>query len=278
MKSSKVKPVKVNYIQSIKSGMLVAQRTYLAGSSSSKKEVGTTNAKGDRSLGMDIEIEKAVIDYLQAQNIPVQIYSEEAGVIKESHPHPVCTFSMDPLDGSVNYKHGQGKLPFGTLIAFFKGLTPTLDDVVAAGMIEYTTGNFFIFDGKKTVDQNGKKVTLSADWKVHKTTPVYLDTFYKEGIRVYTEFAQEVFIRGSGSVVGNLTYTLSSISAAMGGISVRAEEIGAVYGLIKGAGGIIVDHEGVPLGGKLFDPKGEYQLLAGNNHIVNFMVGRLSGI
>ena len=139
-------------------------------------------------------------------------------------------------------------------------------------MIEYTTGDFFIFDGKKTVDHNGKKVTLSTNWEVHKTTPVYLDTFYKTGMEAYTKFAQEVFIRGSGSVVGNLTYTLSNISAAMGGVSVRAEEIGAVYSLIKGAGGIIVDHEGAPLGRKLFDPKGEYQLLAGDKTIVEFLV------
>jgi hypothetical protein len=62
----------------------------------------------------------------------------------------------------------------------------------------------------------------------------------------------------------------------MGGISVRAEEIGAVYGLIKGAGGVIVDHEGIPLGTKLFNPKGEYQLLAGNEHVINFMVRQMA--
>ncbi len=276
MKSVQMKPKKVDYVECARNVMLVAQRAFLTSSSSSKKEVGTTNSKGDRSLGMDVAIEKAVICHIQEQHLPVQIYSEEAGVVNGAHQNPKSTFSMDPLDGSVNYKYGKGKLPFGTLVAFFKGLNPVLDDVVAAGVIEYTSGDFFIFDGKKTVDQHGKKVTLSADWKVHKTTPVYLDTFYTEGVKAYTKFTQEVFIRGSGSVVGNLTYTLSNISAAMGGISVRAEEIGAVYGLIKGAGGVIVDHEGIPLGTKLFNPKGEYQLLAGNEHVINFMVRQMA--
>lgn len=269
---------KVDYVEHVRSIMLVAQRTFLAGASSSKNEVGTTNAKGDRSLGMDVAIEKAVIAYIQEHNLPVQIYSEEVGMVEGSHQHPEYTFSMDPLDGSVNYKYGQGSLPFGTLVAFFKGLNPMLDDVVACGMIEHTTGSFFIFDGKKTVDNDGKKVVLNPDWQVHKTTPVYLDTFYKKGMEAYTEFAQEVFIRGSGSVVGNLTYTLSNISAAMGGISVRAEEIGAVYGLIKGACGVIVDHEGTLLGGRLFDPQGEYQLLAGNESVTNFMIRKMAGI
>lgn len=278
MSSLKVKPIKVDYTQCVCEIMLVAYEVFLRGSSSFKNEVGTTNSKGDRSLGMDVAIEQAVVAHIQKNGWPVQIYSEEAGVIEGSHPNPTYTFSMDPLDGSTNYKYGKGKLPCGTLVAFFKGLNPALDDVVACGVIDFTTGEFFIFDGKKTLDQDGKKVILNPDWHVHKTTPVYLDTFYKEGMKAYTEFAQEVFIRGSGSVVGNLIYTLSNISAVMGGISVRAEEIGAVYGLIKGAGGIIIDHEGTPLGGKLFDPKAEYQLLAGNEQVCNFMIRRMAGM
>lgn len=273
-----MKSKKIDYVDCVHDTLLVAQKAFLAGSSTSRNEVGTTNAKGDRSLGMDVAIEMAVITYIQERNLPVQIYSEEVGVVEGSHLNPQYTFSMDPLDGSVNYKYGQGNLPFGTLVAFFKGLNPILDDVVACGMIEHTTGNFFIFDGKQTVDQNGNKVVLNPDWQVHKTTPVYLDTFYKEGMKAYTEFAQEVFIRNSGSVVGNLTYTLSNISAVMAGISVRAEEIGAVYGLIKGAGGVIVDHEGTPLGEKRFDPQGEYRLLAGNERVCNFMVRKMAGM
>ena len=273
-----MKSKKNDYVDCVHQVLLIAQQTFLAGSSASKNEVGTTNSKGDRSLGMDVAIERAVITYIQERNLPVQIYSEEAGVVEGSHRHPEYTFSMDPLDGSVNYKYGQGNLPFGTLVAFFKGLNPTLDDVVACGMIEHTTGNFFIFDGEQTIDQNDTKVLLSPNWQVDKTTPVYLDTFYKEGMKAYTNFAQEVFIRGSGSVVGNLTYTLSNISAVMAGISVGAEEIGAIYGLIKGAGGVIVDHDGTPLGEKLFDPQGKYQLLAGNERVASFMIRKMAGM
>jgi fructose-1,6-bisphosphatase/inositol monophosphatase family enzyme len=274
----KLQNTEIDYVERIHNIMLVAHTAFFAGNSSFKHEVGTINAKGDRSLEMDVAIERAVINYIREQGLPVQIYSEEVGVTEGAHPHPEVTFSMDPLDGSVNYKHGQGMLPFGTLVAFFKGLNPNLDDVIAAGMIEYTTGNFFIFDGEKTINQDGEKVILNHDWAIHKTTPVYFDTFYKKGLKAYTEIAEEVFVRGSGSIVGNLMYTLLNISACTGGVSVRAEEIGAVYGLIKGASGIIVDHDGVPLAGKLFDSQEQYQVLAGNKCIVDFVVGRLSKI
>lgn len=267
--------MQINLVQELEKILSVAHRTYLSGVSSQKDEIGTTNSKGDKSLLMDVAIEEAVLSHIQGRDLPVQIYSEEAGDIGASHKNPLYTFSMDPLDGSVNYKRGKEMLPFGTLVAFFSGLQPSLDDVLVAGMIEHTTGNFFIFNGKDTIDHNGDKVTLSPDWEVHKTTPVYLDTFYKAGMKAYTTFAEEVFIRCAGSVVGNLMYTLSNISACMGGISVRAEEIGAVYALIKGAGGVVLDHEGVPIGGKLFDPKGEYPLIAGNEKVAKLMVSRM---
>jgi fructose-1,6-bisphosphatase/inositol monophosphatase family enzyme len=268
--------MQISLVQEVGKILNVAQRTYLLGVSSQKGEIGTTNSKGDKSLLMDVAIEEAVLRHIQGRNLPVQIYSEEAGDIGASHKNPLYTFSMDPLDGSVNYLRGKEMLPFGTLVAFFDGLQPILDDVLVAGMIEHTTGYFYIFDGKDTFDQNGDKVTLSPDWEVHKTTPVYLDTYYKAGMKAYTSFAEEVFIRSSGSVVGNLMFTLSNVSACMGGISVRAEEIGAVYALIKGAGGIVLDHEGIPIGGKLFYPKGEYPLIAGNEKVAKFMVSRIA--
>ncbi len=264
-----------SYADHIRAMMLIGQKIIFSASSSSKQETGAVNAKSDHSLVMDVTIETAFIDYIHKENLPFRIYSEEAGDVKDVHPNPEFVFSTDPLDGSANYKFGKGRLPYGSLLSIYKGLTPTLNDVVAAGVIEYTMGDFFIFDGEKTVDGDSKQVILDHSWKVHKTTPVYLDLFYKEGVGVYESFAEEVFIRGSGSVVGNLVYTLLNISAVMGGISVRAEEIGAVYALIKGAGGVTLDHFGIPIDEKLFNQSGCYPLVAGNEKIARFMIRKM---
>lgn len=267
------------YTRHIQEMILIGTTIYNAAAAMSsflKEETGAVNAKGDRSLGMDIAIETAILGYVRENQLPVIVYSEEAGTVY-THDNPEGIFSMDPLDGSVNYKFGNGRLPCGTLFAFFRGLTPCLDDVAAAGVVDYTHQDqeCFIFNGEHTINASGVEVT-PLDWEVKKNTPVYLDLYYPEGMKAYLAFAANLSIRGEGSVVGNLMNLLNNACSVMGGISVRAEEIGAVCALVKGAGGVIVDHEGKPLAGKLFHADGKYPLLAGNRAVAEHMVEMMS--
>jgi len=57
-----------------------------------------------------------------------------------------------------------------------------------------------------------------------------------------------------GSTIGNLSYVLKNIAAGLGGVCMRPEEIGAIVSLIKGAGGIAVNHKGEDLGEEDFSP------------------------
>lgn len=52
----------------------------------------------------------------------------------------------------------------------------------------------------------------------------------------------------------------------------RAEEIGTVYTLIKGAGGDIIDYKGKNLSNLKFSPKRTYPFIAGSKTVVNFIV------
>lgn len=233
-------------------------------------EVGSINAKGDNTIGMDVLIESTMIDYVKKNHIPANIFSEEIGIIK-FHPDPKYLITFDPLDGSTNYKIGKNIHPYGLLIAVFNGLKPKIDDVITSGAIEYVQNLAWIYKNKKTYDINGKEVSLK-EWPIDKSTPIYFDLYYKENYEIYRPFAQKVFIRNTGSTVGNLSYVLFNIAAGLGGASMRPEEIGAVVSLIKGAGGKVVNNKGIDFKEELFSPDKTFQILAGNKKIVEFLV------
>src|SRR3990167_4874365 len=238
------------------------------------EETGAINVKGDRSIAMDVKIEKTFIDYIKKNNLPVNIFSEEIGALN-FHSSPKFLVAFDPLDGSTNYKIGKNLFPFGTLIAFYKGVESKLENIIAAGALEFTRDLAWLYDGKKTTDLKGNKVLLKENWKIQKSTPIYLDLYYKEGYEKYSPLAQKISIRNTGSTIGNLSYLLSNVAAGVGGVCVRAEEVGAIYSLIKGAGGVAVNHEGQDLGKESFSPEKTYPILAGCRNIVEFCLKQI---
>lgn len=238
------------------------------------KEVGTTNIKGDKTIGMDVLVEKALIAYIKEKNIPANIFSEEAGDIK-FHNQPKYYIAFDPLDGSTNYQIGKNIYPYGLLIAVYKGINPKLSDVVASGAIEYSRNLSWTYVDEKTYDQAGNPVVLKLDWEISRKTPIFLDLYYKEGYELYRPIAEQLFIRNIGSTIGNLSYVLSNIAAGLGGVCMRPEEIGAIYSLVRGAGGVTLDHTGKDLGEQLFSGNKTYQIIAGSKNIVNYAIKML---
>ena len=239
------------------------------------EEVGTINVKGDKTIGIDRKVEQSLIDYIKNNNLPVNVFSEEIGAVK-FHSNPTHIIAFDPLDGSTNYKLGKNLLPYGLLIACYKGLTPKLKDVVASGAIEHTTNLGWIYDGQVTKTLEGKVVKFDKKWEINKSTPVYLDLYYKKAYDVFSPLPEKVHIRWMGSNIASLTYTMAQVSAVLGAYQMRPEEVGTMVSLIKGAGGIAVDHKGNGLGEKDFSTDNTYQILAGNKDVVSFMVSQLT--
>ena len=239
------------------------------------KEVGTINAKGDKTIGMDVKMEQALIDYIKQNNLPFNIFSEEIGTIK-FHSNPTHTIVFDPLDGSTNYKLGKNLLPYGLLIACYQGLNPQLKNVVASGAIEYTTNLGWIYDGKITKTLKGGAVKLNKKWDIGQSTPVYFDLYYKKAYDAFAPLAQKIHIRWTGSNIGSLTYTMAQISTVMGAYQMRPEEIGTMVSLIKGAGGIAVNLKGQDLGEEYFSAEKTYRILAGNKEVVKFILNKLN--
>jgi fructose-1,6-bisphosphatase/inositol monophosphatase family enzyme len=239
------------------------------------EETGETNAKGDKTIAMDKKIENALVEYIKKENIPANIFSEEIGEIK-FHENPKYLISFDPLDGSTNYKIGKNIYPYGLLIAIYEGTVPQLKNVVAAGAIEYSQNLSWFYSDGKTFNENGERVILKTDWVIGKSTPFFLDLYYEQGYKLYKPLAGKIFIRNIGSTIGNLSYVLSNIATGLGGVCMRPEEIGAIYSLIKGAGGITVNHQGKDIGEEKFSPNATHQILAGTKNVIDFVVNALA--
>ncbi len=238
-------------------------------------ETGATNVKGDKSIGMDVQVETILLDYIKQNDLPVCVFSEEIGTV-QYHPSPTHLIVFDPLDGSTNYKLGKNFLPHGLLIACYAGTKPKLNNIIAAGAIEYTTHQGWIFDGAQTKTINGEPVDLNHDWIISKSTPVNFDLYYPAAYQAFAHLPGKVHVRWSGSNVGSLTYTLSGVSAAMGALLMRPEEIGTMVALIKGAGGKAVDLHGNDLGEEEFSIDRTYAMIAGDKTVVDFIVNNLS--
>lgn len=236
------------------------------------EETGYVNVKGDHTIGMDTRLENLFIEYIQKNKITADVFSEEIGTVKYQGKADYL-IAFDPLDGSTNYKEGMGMLPYGSLFAVYQGDNPTLSDIVAAGAFEATQDIRWLFDGKTTTNLNtGKIVELSDVVQVDKKTSVYIDLYYQEAVQKYAQAAGKIHLRWNGSNISSLLYVLTGIAPVMGAIGMRAEEIGAMVGLITGAGGVVKKTDGSELLNDLFDVDGKYPLLAGVGNAVKQLV------
>jgi len=235
------------------------------------KEVGTINVKGDKTIAMDVKMEQALIDYIKKNNLPVIIFSEEIGTLK-LHPHPTHLIVFDPLDGSTNYKLGKNFLPYGLLIACYHGIKPKLKDIIAAGAVEYTTNSGWIYNGQQTMTLKNKPVNLNKKWEITRSTPAYFDLYRKFAFLSFEPLVEKFSLRWNGSTIACLLYVLNEAAAIFGSHYMRPEEIGAIVGLIKGAGGAVVDFQGKDLGEEFFSTEKNYPIIVGNKDAVKYAV------
>ncbi len=196
-------------------------------------------AYGHRSSLIDVEVEKAIIKSVEDNDLPFNIFTEEAGHMDRGYP---WTLIMDPVDGSNNAETG---IPFYSVsLALTRG---TLKDV------EYA----FV-----------KNIPLNVDyWAVRGGGA------FRDGIRLHTEPGTNVFFLYLGRKAWARSYELARIarrvrdmgSASLEMIAVaegiadlfhygfkdggalRIVDIAASYLIVKEAGGIVLDGNLNPL-------------------------------
>lgn len=239
------------------------------------QKIESINSNGEHSIAMDLKIENAVVEYIKTNELPYKIFAEEGGDI-EVCTNPQFYITFDPLDGSTNYSFGKNLLPYGFLISIYNNLNPKISDVITAGAFEYTTKQMWIFNQGKTYSIPSN-TEVSLDDVIHPDlhTPVYIDLYRKKSYDFYGKIAEKVFIRNTGSTIGNLNLTLSKASTMLAGSIIKPEEIGSLYALIKGAGGKVTDESGEDLGNISFSSNRSYDVIAGNPGIVDFTLQQL---
>lgn len=110
---------------------------------------------GDYSRQFDILTEKAIIRILKNNLDRAYVISEEIGEIPCSDPDFYVL--VDPVDGSINASRG---LPFyASSIAIAKSLS--MNDVVAAGVIDHQTGTIYLGDREQGVTIDGNSPSMN---------------------------------------------------------------------------------------------------------------------
>ncbi len=190
-------------------------------------------AYGHRSSLIDVTVEDAIISFIKEEDVPFNIFTEEAGHIKRGYEK---TLIMDPIDGSNNAESG---IPFYSVsLALTSG---TLKDV------EYA----FV-----------KNIPMDTDyWAIRGKGA------FKNGRQIHTKPGSGLFVMYLGRKAWDKTYTLARkarrvrdlgsaslemITVAEGiadvfhyGFSdcgaLRIVDIAASYLIVKEAGGMVLD-------------------------------------
>lgn len=257
------------------SRMLELAQNTLATPADLSAETGAINVHGDSTLEVDAAVEEKILAYVKGQGLPVEVYSEEIGRVR-FHPNPTHRLDIDPLDGSTNYKVGRGVWPYGVLLAISKSLEPQVGDVIIAGALEFTHAQRWVYDGEQTFDGNGSPTRIPKTTSaITASTPVCLN-LYTSGYETFLPLAGKVFPRNTGAAVGNLACVLAQAAPALGDAHMKAEEIGAVHALLKGAGARTCDLRGNSIERQHLEPGRRYGLLAGDEAVVAAMVTALN--
>jgi len=138
----------------IREALLQARKTLLRSLSQGLIQVEGRGSFGDFSRRFDLLTEKAIIDVIRRNLEEVYIVSEEIGHIPCEDPKYYAL--IDPVDGSTNASHG---LPFyASSIIISK--SPYIRDVIAAGVIDHSTGTIFLGDRENGALIDGKPASV----------------------------------------------------------------------------------------------------------------------
>jgi fructose-1,6-bisphosphatase/inositol monophosphatase family enzyme len=264
-----------NYVENIKEILLIGKKLLIENPNLTK-ETGNLNSGGDKTIQMDVKIEQAIVHYVKEKNLPFDIYSEEIGYLNLTDDSKYILV-FDPLDGSTNYRIGKNMFPYGLLVALYKGTSPKIRDIVSSGAYERTTDQGWYYDGTKTkILANNQSIRLNKKWNINKSTPIHLDLYYKEPYKSFSSLPERIHIRWCGSNISSLLYVLTQTTSAMGALTMKPEEIGTIISLVKGSGGITVNHKGEDLEDQNFSINETYSVLAGNKDVIDFVITQLN--
>ncbi|MBI3190484.1 hypothetical protein HYZ41_02150 [archaeon] len=228
------------------------------------------NVKGsDVTAKFDLESENVAINYCKKHGLPVQIWTEEQGIVDVSRD-PKYIFIFDPCDGSTNFKNGiEGSAFSAACVPFSKeGIANPKDvvyaligSVVSGSVLKGSKGKGVTYKGpfngfKKTVAHTSKnsniqaaRIEIDLDFGLNEAAGVTTEkTKMKRIHRLITTGIKN--IRRNGSAAMGLSYVPTGAVNAY--VDVRdlstPENWMAAYLLVREAGGVFTDPFGNDIG------------------------------
>ena len=220
------------------------------------------NQFGETALKIDLECEKAIIDFFQQENFPVRIISEEHGIV-EITKEPRYLAVLDGLDGTKEYQLNRGKGRYGTMLGIFSNLDPIYDDYLFGGIMEHpkkrlvfvskSNGSFVLSNGKK------KKISCSKTNTLTKKTKIYADLEYDKNRGI--TFIEDNFISKlkdneilyqCSTAVHYVDLVLGKVDAILECTRKKNLEMAAAYGIVREAGGVMMISSGINFGNQKY--------------------------
>ncbi len=227
----------------------------------SGKEPIQKNQFGETALRADWEAEETILNYLKQQKVPIRVISEEHGVV-EVCKSPLYLGILDGIDGTNPYKAGNGR--YGTMFGIFKGTDPYYHDYLVSGILEYPSTDILIAskgEGAFVLSSGIRKPISSSMVAIldHESTKIYVDGYFEVNIKTFEKQLRDFkhLTIGRPGVWGASSIYYADL--VRGRVDLVGEctrkknlEIAIAYGLIKEAGGVMVDEQGEDLGSKRY--------------------------
>jgi len=196
----------------------------------------------DISTKGDVAVSKAMVEYLQSNNVPAVILTEELGETISGEEQKY-TIAIDDIDGTKNYEQDQGRgiLPYCTLIVAFEGTQPKYKDAVFAATIEHTSGTVWSAEQGKGLLMNGKKVQPGDTRSLSKTQTVVVLDHYMADVERFTELHKRAWVKDFGTAALHFAFAADGTLKAYVSDNQKQHELGMGY-LFAKESGIWISH------------------------------------
>ena len=217
----------------------------LSGTEAGRAPLGV-GAGGDTTMELDARAEKVVfteLAKLRERGEKFSVLSEEAGLRSFGADFPLVL--VDPVDGSLNAKHG---VPvFGLMLAVIDG--PTLDDAYAGLVLNLNTGEEWKAIRKQGAWRDGRQLQVMRRADRGRIELLGLESTPRalKAAQALVERSSKIRILGSMALSIALT-SAGAFDAFCAPIPVRVFDMAASLLILRETGGVASTLRGEPLG------------------------------
>lgn len=217
----------------------------LAGTEAGRVQL-TVGAGGDRTMELDRAAEAVVFGRLQeaAENGErFSVLSEEAGRRSFGADYPLVL--VDPVDGSLNAKHG---VPyFGIMLALLDG--PAVSDTVAGCVVNLVTGDTWTTIRKQGAWRGGEPIEVQQSQDGGHIELLALESNPRSLTVAKRLVERSSKLRIMGSMALSIVHTAAGgFDAFCAPIPMRVFDMTASLLVLLETGGVATDLKGKPLG------------------------------